>query len=203
MHFILLTCFLITFAINVRELKQQRQRRLWKRHLKNEFTLLQTLLHLFQLIQFIKCWQIFLELNSKRLYQSSGKEKESHRLVFTFSTKREFRHFHIVIMQQGQINVQKSMMHEQSCCFANLKTLFFSRSCCRCHCHRLSSLLFYWILSFADICIVELFGRKLHFFIHGAVTFHFWKSSMEYSFYFMDICILKLGVYISFTRNHF
>ena len=131
------------------------------------------------------------------------KEKESHRLVFTFSTKREFRHFHIVIMQQRQINVQKSMMHKQSCCFANLKTLFFSRSCCRCHCHRLSSLLFYWILSFADICIVELFGRKLHFFIHGAVTFHFWKSSMEYSFYFMDICILKLGVYISFIRNHF
>ena len=44
-----------------------------------------------QLVQFVKCWQIFLELNSKRLYQSSGKEKES-RLVFTSSTKREIRH---------------------------------------------------------------------------------------------------------------
>ena len=28
-------------------------------------------------VQFAKCWQIFLTLNSKRLYQSSGREKES------------------------------------------------------------------------------------------------------------------------------
>ena len=59
------------------ELKQQRRRRLRKRHLKSEFTLPQTLSRLFQLVQFVKCWQFFLELNSKRLYQSSGKEKES------------------------------------------------------------------------------------------------------------------------------
>ena len=59
------------------------------------------------------------------------KEKESHRLVFTFSTKREFRHFHIVIMQQRQINVQKSMMHKQSCCFANLNQLLLWCSHCR------------------------------------------------------------------------
>ena len=196
-HFILLTFFLITFAINIRELKQQWQGRLWKRHLKSEFTVLQTLSHLFQLVQFIKCWQIFLELNSKRLCQSSGKEKESCCLVFPSSTKHEFRHFHVVVVQWRQRNVQKSMMHMQSCCFANLKTLFFSCSRCLSHRHCLSSLLFYWILSFADICIVELFGRKLHFFIHGAVTFHFWKSSVESWLYFMDICILKLG------RNHF
>ena len=35
---------------SVRELKQQRRRRLRKRHLKSEFTLLQTLPHLFQLV---------------------------------------------------------------------------------------------------------------------------------------------------------
>ena len=58
------------------ELKQQRRRRLRKRHLKNEFALPQTLSHLFHLVYFIKCWQMFLELNSKRLYQSSGKEKK-------------------------------------------------------------------------------------------------------------------------------
>ena len=39
---------------------------------------------------------IFLELNSKRLYQSLGKEKESCCLVFTFSAKRD-RHFHVVV----------------------------------------------------------------------------------------------------------
>ena len=59
-----------------RELKQQRRRRLRKRHLKSEFALLQTLSRLFHLVYFVKCWQMFLELNSKGLYQSSGKEKK-------------------------------------------------------------------------------------------------------------------------------
>ena len=54
----------------------------------------------------------FLDL---RLYRSLGKEKES-RLVLTSSTKREIRQFHIVVVQR---NVQKSVMHVQSCCSAN------------------------------------------------------------------------------------
>ena len=56
------------------ELNQQRRRRRRKLH---KFALLQTLSRLFRLVQFVKCWQIFLELNSKQLYRSSGKEKES------------------------------------------------------------------------------------------------------------------------------
>ena len=60
----------------IRELKQQRQRRLQKRHLKSELAPLQTLSRLFHLVYFVKCWQMFLELNSKGLYQSSGKEKK-------------------------------------------------------------------------------------------------------------------------------
>ena len=79
--------------------KQQRRRRLRKRHLKSEVALLQTLSRLFHLVQFIKCWQFSLELNSRRLYQSSGKEKESPCLVFTSSTKREIRYFHVVVVQ--------------------------------------------------------------------------------------------------------
>ena len=59
-----------------RELKQQRRWRLQKRHLKSEFAPLQTLSRLFHLLYFVKCWQMFLELNSKGLYQSSGKEKK-------------------------------------------------------------------------------------------------------------------------------
>ena len=60
-----------------RELKQQRRRRrLQKRHLKSEVALLQTLSRLFHLVYFVKCWQMFLELNSKGLYQSSGNEKK-------------------------------------------------------------------------------------------------------------------------------
>ena len=61
---------------NIRELKQQLRRRLLKRHLKSEVAPLQTLSRLFHLVYFVKCWQMFLELNSKGLYQSSGKEKK-------------------------------------------------------------------------------------------------------------------------------
>ena len=62
-----------------RELKQRRQR-LQRRHLKSKVALLQTLSRLFSLTQFVKSWQFCLELNSKRLYQSSEKEEESVRL---------------------------------------------------------------------------------------------------------------------------
>ena len=65
--------------------------------------------------------QNFLELNSNLgLYQSSGKGKESCCLLFPSSTKREIRHFHFVVVQRRLRNVQKSVMHVQSCCFANL-----------------------------------------------------------------------------------
>ena len=70
------------------EFKQEQRRRLRKRHLKSEFVLLQTLSHVSHLVQFVKCWQIFLELNSK---------ENERRLVFASSTKREIRHFHVVV----------------------------------------------------------------------------------------------------------
>ena len=69
-----------------RELKQQRRRRLRKRHLTSEIALLQTLSRLFHLFQFVKYWQFLRELKSKRLYRSSGKEKGSRCLVFMSST---------------------------------------------------------------------------------------------------------------------
>ena len=110
-----------------RVLKQQRRRRLWKRQLKSEFALLQSLSRLFHFVYFVKCWQMFLELNSKGLrYQSSGKEKESCCLVFPSSTKRELRRFHVVVVQWRQRNVPKSVMHVQSCRFANQTYCFFA-----------------------------------------------------------------------------
>ena len=46
-------------------------------------------------------------------------EKES---LFTSSTKRGIRHFHVVVVQWRQCNVQKSVMHVQNCCFSYLPT---------------------------------------------------------------------------------
>ena len=78
----------------------------------------------------------------KSLYESSGKEKESRCLVFTSSTKREIRHFQVVVVQRRHRNVQKSVMHVQtSACFANLNQLLFCRSRSRRRRRCLSSLI--------------------------------------------------------------
>ena len=98
---------------------------------------------LFHLPQFIKLWQIFLELNSNRLYKSSGKETETCCLVFTFSIKRITTKFHDVVVQLPHKNGQKSVMHVQSCWFANLNLLLFHRSPWRRRRRCLSSLILY------------------------------------------------------------
>ena len=54
---------------------------------------------------------------------------------------REIWHFHVVVVQRRQRNVQKSVMHVQSCCFANLNLLVYCRSRCRRHRRCLSSLI--------------------------------------------------------------
>ena len=45
--------------------------------------------------------------------------------MFPSSTKREIRHFHVVAVQRRLRNVQKSVMHVQSCCSASLNLLLF------------------------------------------------------------------------------
>ena len=45
--------------------------------------------------------------------------------------KREIGQFHVVVVQQRQRNVQKSVIHVQSCCFAYLNLLLICRSRCR------------------------------------------------------------------------
>ena len=71
---------------------------------------------------------MFLDLNSKELYQSLGKEKK---VVVLCSRPRQnvsIRHFHVVVGQRRQRNVQKSLMRVQSCCFANKTYCFFALS---------------------------------------------------------------------------
>ena len=57
--------------------------------------------------------------------------------MFPSSTKREFRHFHVAIVQRRQRNVSKSV---QSCCFTNLNLVLLCRSRCRRRRRCLSSL---------------------------------------------------------------
>ena len=45
--------------------------------------------------------------------------------MFMPSSKREIRQFHVLVVQRRQRNVQKSIMHMQSCCFTNLNLIAF------------------------------------------------------------------------------
>ena len=56
------------------------------------------------------CWQILLKLNSTRLYQSSGKEKQSCCLVFMPSTKHEITHTHITVVQHEKHDAHAKLL---------------------------------------------------------------------------------------------
>ena len=94
-------------------------------HLKIKFALFQTSLILFHLI----CQMLakFSGLNPKGPYLSLEKERETFCVVFTYSVKQvhEIRKFHLPVVQRWLKNVQKSVMHVQSCCFANINLLLF------------------------------------------------------------------------------
>ena len=65
-------------------------------HLNNEFALFQTSSLLYH---FVKCWEIFVDLNSYKSHPSSGKEKENRLPVCMSSMKREIRPFDVVVVQ--------------------------------------------------------------------------------------------------------
>ena len=79
----------------------------------------------------------FSGLNRTGPYLSLEKEKETFCVVFTYSVKWA----HVTVVQQQLKNVQKSVMHVQSCCFTNINLLLFCRSLCRRRRCWLSSLL--------------------------------------------------------------
>ena len=57
-------------------------------------------------------WNI-LEVQRRQI-----RTKRKIRNLFTSSIEREIRHFHVVVVQWRQRNVQKTMMDVQNCCFS-------------------------------------------------------------------------------------
>ena len=100
----------------------------------------------------------FLRLNSKRPYLCLEKEK-NFRVVLTFFVKRvrKSRKFHVAAVQRQLRNVQKRVMHVQSCCFGDINLLLVTSSLCRRRRGCLSSLL----------VVIKKFCY------HGNVTSHF------------------------------
>ena len=67
-------------------------------------------------------------VNPKGPYLSLEKEKAPFCVFFSYSIKRahEIRKFHVAVVQPRLRNVQKSVMHVQSCCFANKHIALFA-----------------------------------------------------------------------------
>ena len=109
---------------------------------------------------------MFWELKSKGLQKSSGEEKESCSLLFPSSTKREFRHLHVVVVQRRQRKVQKSVMHVQICCFANVRPCPYAS-------------VFIWkrYFFFTDTASVHTYPMKT---VSG--NWNFWKRSPGWNF---------------------
>ena len=117
--------------LNNREFKIPRQRRPRKRRSKSKFAFLQCLSQLFQLIYFVKCKRTLFEPNCKETFPASERDRLFSRRLVMSLIKREIRLFSVAVVQWRQRNVQKSVMHVQSCCFCLFNLLLFWRSRCR------------------------------------------------------------------------
>ena len=91
----------------------------------------QTWSSLFQFAENIQYRQISLELISWGPHSSLERERPFRGRLFVYSIKREIRHFYVVVVRQWQRNVQKSMMHVQTCCFFLINLLLFWHSRCQ------------------------------------------------------------------------
>ena len=121
-----------------------------KNSLKQRIRTVSNLIDLIQFqLKFVKCWRNFRGLNPKGPYLSLDMERKNI-VVFTDYIKqaREIRTFHVAVVQRRLRNVQKSVIHEQSCCFAKMNLLLFNCSRCRRSCF--NSLLL-WSRNFATM----------------------------------------------------
>ena len=64
-------------------------------------------------------------VNPKGPYLSLEKEKAPFCVLF-IKRAHEIRKFHVAVVQPRLRNVQKSVMHVQSCCFANKPVALFA-----------------------------------------------------------------------------
>ena len=106
---------------------------------------------LFNLFNLSYVGEIFC-IESERTVFEFRKHKETFCVVFTYSVKRanEISKFHVAVVQRWLKNVQKSVMHVQSCCFANINLLLFCHSRCLYRLCCLSTLLL-WSEKFATM----------------------------------------------------
>ena len=74
---------------------------------------------------YFTCRRTLLKLIPRDHIHGSEREIKFRRFLFTFSMKREISHFYVVVLQKGQRNVQKSVMHVQRVLLCLLNIFFF------------------------------------------------------------------------------
>ena len=124
-----------------------------KRYFISEFTLFQN--HRSYSISFNlskNVGQIFWGCTRKDRIFKFRKRTRKFCFVFIYSIRRarDIRNFYIAVVQRRLRNVQKSQMHVQNCCFADLNLMLFCHSRCRGHRRCLSSLLL-WSRNFGTM----------------------------------------------------
>ena len=66
-----------------------------------------------------------MKLNFKGPYPSSERETKFRRCLFTSSIKRQIRHFHVIVVQKQERNVQKKRDARAKLLFYLLNKLLF------------------------------------------------------------------------------
>ena len=66
----------------------------------------------------------------RTVHVSTFRKRKKRVVVVCSRSPQKIRQCLVVVVQWGQRNVQKNVMHVQSCCFANLNLLLFCRSRC-------------------------------------------------------------------------
>ena len=91
-------------------------------------------------------------LESEGTVSKFWKRKRKFLCVLTYPIKRarQIRKFHVAVVQRRLRNIQKSVMHVQSCYFANVNLLLFYRSRWSPR-RRCSSFLLLWSKNFATM----------------------------------------------------
>ena len=112
--------------INICKVQIPQRQQPQKRHLKSEFTFF----HSLSWFNTPTCWlckgkRTLLELNSYQPYPWLERERKFCHCLFTYSTKREIRLFHVVACSDSQKMCKKSMMLIPSCWFALSSLLLF------------------------------------------------------------------------------
>ena len=113
------SCILSPSNKNNRDYTIRQRRRSWKRCSKIDFASFHLFSRLFQGAQLLKKRELSLDLKRGDRDRVLTEMVVFIALPFPFSSKLKIWSFHVVVVQGLQRNVQKSVMHVQSCSFAH------------------------------------------------------------------------------------